>query len=273
MIKGKCSIDTRRMRAKIRQWQRQVDAATLADLKLYGAEASKAMMKCTPPGNMKERPAAALRKLKERIKDDFEGDGLKPFDDDDIFWFTTPNGARVARFNDYNGGRPSPFRVISGRVSKKMLKAMNVGRYRVQFVQSDLSSWMKKRGTRSWYYMDREGSTYRLKWRGTRHVTTMAAVRAEIRRRQALAGSLMAGWKPLAHKAGTKLPAAVEKQSGKGSAKIKHSMLHKAVLEGRNVGHYPELQKLVNRQIPWILKRNRALAKKRARAMGKKLKK
>ena len=270
MIKGKYSIDTRRMRAKIRQWERQMDAATLADLKLYGAEASKAMMKCTPPGNMKERPAAALRKLKQRIKDDFEGDGLEPFSDEDIVWFTLGDGTRIARFKYRGDARPSPFRVMQGRVSKKALAAMNVGKWRVEFVKGNLGGFMRKAGQ---YYMGRSGSTYRLKWRGTRHVTTMGAVRAEIRRRQRLAGQLMAGWKPLAHAAGTKLPAAVEKQTGKGSAKIKHSMLHKAVLEGRNSGHYPELQKLVNRQIPWILKRNRALAKKRARATGKKLKK
>ena len=269
MIKGKYRIDARRARDKFRRWMQQVDAATLRDLKLYGAEASKAMMRCTPPGNLRQKPAAALRALKDRIRRDFEGDGLKPFDDDDIFWFTTANGDRVARFNDYNGGRPSPFRVISGRVSKKMLKAMNVGRYRVQFVQSDLSSWMKKSGTRSWYYMDREYNTYRLKWRGTRHVTTMAAVRAEIRRRQALAGSLMAGWKPLAHKAGTRLPAAVERQQGRGSATVQRSAMHKATLTGKNGGHYPELQHLVNRQIPWLRKKNARLAKKRAGKMIK----
>lgn len=269
MIKGKYSIDTRRMRAKIRQWERQVDAATLADVKLYGAEASKAMMKCTPPGNMKQSPGKALADLKKRIKQDFEGDGLKPFDDDDIFWFHDRHGVLRARIGGYTEERPSPFRVMRGRVSQKKLDALHVGKWRVEFVKSDLGGFMYKAGQ---YYMGPSGSTYRLKWSGTRHVTTMGAVRAEIRRRQRLAGQLMAGWKPLAHAAGTKLPAAVEKQSGKGSAKIRRSMLHKAVLEGRNSGHYPELQKLVNRQIPWILKRNRALAKKRARAMGKKLK-
>ena len=269
MIQGTYSIDTRRMRAKIRQWERQVDAATLADLKLYGAEASKAMMKCTPPGNMKQSPGKALADLKKRIKQDFEGDGLEPFSDEDIFWFHDRHGTLRARIGGYTDERPSPFRVVRGRPSKKTLAALNVGRYKVKFVQ-ELPEFMAKSGQ---YYMGLSGSTYRLKWCGTRHVTTMGAVRQEIRRRQRLAGQLMAGWKPLAHAAGTKLPAAVEKQTGKGSAKIRRSMLHKAVLEGRNGGHYPELQKLVNRQSPWIMKRNRALAKKRARAMGKKLKK
>lgn len=269
MIKGKYSVDMRRMRAKIRQWEKQVDAATLADLKLYGQTAAKAMMRCTPPGNMKQTPGRALSALKKRIKEDFEGDGLKPFDDDDIFWYHDKGGVLRARIGGYTDDRPSPFRVMRSRPSKKALAALNVGRHKVEFVQ-DLPGFISKSRQ---YYMGRSGSTYRLKWSGPRHVTTTAAVRQEIRRRQHLAGRLMAGWKPLAHVAGTKLPAAVEKQSGKGSAKIRHSMLHKAVLEGRNGGHYPALQKLVNRQVPWILKRNRALAKKRARKTGKKLKK
>lgn len=269
MIKGKYSIDTRRLRAKVRQWERQVDAATLADLKLYGQTAAKAMMKCTPPGNMKQTPGKALAEIKKRIKQDFEGEGLKPFDDEDIFWYRDGHGVLRARIGGYTDQRPSPFRVMRGRPSKKTLAALNVGKWRVEFVQ-DLQGFMARSRQ---YYMGLRGSTYRLKWSGVRHVTTLAAVRQEVRRRQHLAGKLMAGWKPLAHAAGTKLPAAVEKQTGKGSAKIKHSMLHKAVLEGRNSGHYPELQKLVNRQVPWILKRNRALAKKRAKQLGKKLKK
>lgn len=270
MIKGKYSIDMRRMRAKIRQWERQVDAATLADLKLYGQTAAKAMMKCTPPGNMKQSPVRALADLKKRIKQDFEGEGLKPFDDDDIFWYHDGKGVLRARIGGYTEKRPSPFRVVRGKPSRKTLAALNVGQqHKVEFVQ-DLAGFMPRSGQ---YYMGRRGSTYRLKWKGVRHVTTLGAVRQEIRRRQHLAGQLMAGWKPLAHAAGTKLPAAVEKQSGKGSAKIRHSMLHKAVLEGRNSGHYPELQKLINRQVPWILKCNRALAKKRAKQLGKKLRK
>ncbi len=270
MIKGKYSIDTRRMRAKIRQWERQVDAATLADLKLYGQTAAKAMMKCTPPGNMKHAPGKALADLKKRIKQDFEGEGLKPFDDDDIFWYHDRHGVLRARIGGYTERRPSPFRVVRGKPSRKTLAALNVGQqHKVEFVQ-DLPGFMAKSGQ---YYMGRRGSTYRLKWSGPRHVTTQGAVRQEIRRRQALAGKLMAGWKPLAHKADTRLPAAVEKQTGRGSARIRHSMLHKATLEGRNGGHYPALQKLVNRQVPWILKRNRSIAKRRAKQLGKKLKK
>lgn len=270
MIKGKYSIDTRRMRAKIRQWERQVDAATLADLKLYGQTAAKAMMKCTPPGNMKQAPGKALADLKKRIKQDFEGEGLKPFDDDDIFWYHDGKGVLRARIGGYADLRPSPFRVVRGKPSRKTLAALNVGRqYKVEFVQ-DLQGFMAKSGQ---YYMGLRGSTYRLKWSGPRHVTTQGAVRQEIRRRKALAGKLMAGWKPLAHKAGTRLPAAVEKQTGRGSAKVRRSMLHKATLEGRNGGHYPALQKLVNRQVPWILKMNRSIAKRRAKQLGKKLRK
>ena len=266
MIKGQYSIDMRRAKAKLLRWERRVDKATLEDLKLYGQTAAKAMMKCTPPGNMRQTPGKALKDLKDRIKKDFEGDE-EPYSDRDIYWVTV-DGAKIARFYSKNG-RPSPFRVLTGRVNDKTLRAMNVGKYRVQFIKQSLGGFMRRSPN---YYMGRARSTYRMKWRGVRHVTTPGAVRTEIRRRQHLAGKLMAGWKPLARKAGTRLPAAVEKQTGKGSAKISRSTQHKAVLEGTNSGHYPELQKLVDRQVSYIMKKNRSLAKRRARKLGKALK-
>lgn len=274
MIKGKYSIDTRRMRAKIRQWERQVDAATLADLKLYGQTAAKAMMKCTPPGNAKQAVGTSLKKLRERIREDFEGTGQRPFQEENLVWRRNKRGELFATFAWWDGeriqeGRPGPFRVYSGRVSKAKLAALAAGG-RVEVVKN-VGDFMKEHAGQ--YRMRRSGKAVRLRWSGVRHVASMAAVRKEMKARQRKAGRLMAGWKPLAHAAGTKLPAAVEKQSGKGSARIRRSMLHKAVLEGRNAGHYPELQKLVNRQIPWLQKRNRQLAKKRAKQLGKKLKK
>lgn len=272
MIKLQAKASLARLKRKVKQWESAVDEESLRDLRLYGAEASKAMMKCTPPGNMRTTPAKALTKLKQRIKQDMEGDGLVPFDDDDIFWFTSPTGQRMARIGGYNGGRPSPFRVVSGRVTKKMLAAMNVGRYRVQFIKGDLGTWMRKNDSDSLYYMTESGrNTFRLGWRGTRHVTTMASVRAEIRRRQHLAGKLMAGWKPLAHKAGAKLPAAVERQTGRGSATLRRSSAHKAVLHGRNAGHYPRLQVLVDRQVPYIRRRAVSIARKRIKNKARKM--
>lgn len=260
-----------RAKAKLRQWERRVDRETVESLEAYGANAARAMIKCTPPSHAKTTPATALRKLKERIREDFEGEGLEPFDDADIFWFTDRNGVLRARFGDYGGGRPSPFRVISGRPTRKMLAAMNVGqRHKVEFAKGNLGEFMRNAGQ---YYMGREGSTYRMKWSGPRHVTTMAAVRAEIRRRQHLVGKLMAGWKPLAAKTKVKLPAAAAKASGKGSAKVSRDGAHKAVLTASNGGHYPQMQAIINRQLPGLRKKNRNLAKRRAKTLSKQLSK
>lgn len=267
-IKAKWSLA--RAKAKLRQWERQVDKDTVESLQAYGGNAAKAMLKCTPPSHGRTTPATALRKLKQRIQKDFEGEGIEPFDDEDIFWYHDANGVLRARFGDYNGGRPSPFRVISGRPSRKMLAAMNVGeRHKVEFAKGNIGEFMRAKGQ---YYMGRTGNTYRLKWKGVRHVTTMGAIRAEIRRRQHLAGKLMAGWRPLAVKTKVKLPAAI-KASGKGTAKVNRDGVHKAVLTASNGGHYPQLQAIINRQIPSLRKKNRNLAKKRAKTLGKTLKK
>ena len=268
MVKCTASLDLRRLKAKVKRWEQQIDAGSLRALKGFGAEAAKAMMKCTPPGNMKQRPAVALAELKKRIKEDFEGEGMVPFDDDDIFWYTNPDGKVEARFGGYGGDKVSPFRVMRGRVSQKKLDALHVGKWRVRYIQ-DVGKWMRESGQ---YWMSRRGNTWRMRWEGTRHVTTEAAVRREIRRRQRLAGSLMAGWKALAHESGVKLPAAVEKQRGRGTAKMRRSAAHKAVLEARNKGKYPELQVLVDRQMPYLRKRNKQILKRKLKKMGKVLK-
>lgn len=259
-----------RAKAKLRRWERQVDKETVESLREYGAVAATAMVKCTPPSHKGTTPARALSNLKARIQRDFEGDGAEAFTDDKIVWYTLGDGTRIARFKFAPHDRPSPFRVAQGRVSKKVLAAMNVGKYHVEFIKSDLGSFMRRSGQ---YYMGRSGSAYRLKWRGARHVTTMGAVRAEIRRRQHLAGKLMAGWKPFAHKVKVRLPGQAEKATGKGGVKVQRDTAHRATMTATNGGHYPELQSIVNRQLPAVRKKNRSIAKKRAKQLGKKLKK
>lgn len=259
-----------RAKAKLRQWERQVDKETVESLQLYGGEAARAMVKCTPPSHKGTTPARALRDLKARIQKDFEGDGAEAFTDDKIVWYTLGDGTRIARFKFAPHDRPSPFRVAQGRVSKKVLAAMNVGKYHVEFIKSDLGSFMRRSGQ---YYMGKSGSAYRLKWRGVRHITTMGAVRAEIRRRQHLAGKLMAGWKPFAHKVKVRLPGQAEKVTGKGGVKVQRDTAHRATMTATNGGHYPELQSIVNRQLPAVRKKNRSIAKKRAKQIGKNLKK
>lgn len=262
-----------RAKAKLRRWERRVDKETLEDLKLYGETAARAMIKCTPPSHKGTTPTKALKALKARIRKDFEGDSFYSYDDDDIIWFRDRRfgGQLHARFVDRKGGRPSPFRVIAGRVNEKALRSMNVGRYRVEFIKQSLGGWIKRHPEQ--YYMGPTRRSYRFKWRGVRHVTTIGAVQTEIRRRQYLAGRLMAGWNPFAKKVKVRLPAAAGRHSGAGTATTKRDSKHKAVLTATNKGHYPGLQDIVNRQMPGIRKKNRNIAKRRAAALGKKLKK
>ena len=267
-IRVKWSLE--RAKAKLRQWERQVDKETVEDLREYSAEAAAVMVRCTPPAHRGIKPGRALQNLKARIADDFEGDGIEAFTDEDIRWFRLPNGELTARIKGWRDGRPSPFRVVKGRVSRKALAAMNVGRYKVEFIKNDLGAWMRRSGQ---YEMRMSGHTYRLIWHGVRHVTTMGALRAEIRRRQHLAGKLMAGWKPFAHKVKVRLPAQAERVTGKGSVKQRRDGAHKAVMTASNGGRYPGFQNIINRQLPVIMKKNRRIAKKRAKQLRKKLKK
>ena len=265
--------DMRRLRAKLSRWSRRVDAEQLAAVREYGAEAAKLMVKCTPPGNSRVGVGKALRALKERIRQDFEGSGMEPFQNDNLVWRRRKDGTLFATFSWWDGkkireGRPSPFRVFSGPVSKAKLNALGAGT-RVEYAKN-VGSFMAARPKQ--YRMRRSGRAVRLAWSGVRHVASMAAVRKEMKARQKRAGRLMAGWKAMARKAGTKLPAAVEKQSGKGSATIKRSRQHKAVLTAHNRGNYRGLQKIVDRQLPGLQKKLRSLAKKRAKNMRKALK-
>lgn len=255
-------------KAKLRQWERKADRALLEDLSEYSKAAAQAMIKCTPPSNGKGSAAQALKKLKGRIWLDFVGDGWGDFDDEDIYWYHDRYGHLRATFEGAYNLSASPFRVIEGRMGKVKAALYNVGRYGVKYVQQNLGEFMDEQGTYP-LRKTRKG-VYRLRWHGVRHVTTRAAVKVEVRRRQHLVGKLMHGWEPLAKKAKVKLPAAA-KRGGKGTAKVRHDGKHKAVLDATNNGHYPELQRIVNRQLPGIRKKNAALAKKRAKALAKSL--
>ena len=256
-------------KAKLRQWERKADRAMLEDLSQYGKAAAQAMIKCTPPGNGKISPARALKLLKARIQQDFEGDGRYKYDEEDLYWYHDRSGHLRAGFEgDGYSTQAPPFRVITGRMGKVKAAAMHVGKYGVQYVQQNLGEFMASAGQ---YPIQRtRKGVYRMRWHGVRHITTRAAVNVEIRRRHHLVGKLMNGWEPLAKKAKVKLPAAATR-GGKGSAKVRRDGKHKAVLDATNSGHYPGLQRIVNRQVPGIRKKNAALAKKRAKALAKSL--
>lgn len=258
--------DKSNLKRKLARWQALADRELVAGVKAYGGEAAQLMTKVTPPGNGRRSISDALRGLKQRIQNDFEGDGEEPFSDKDIVWYSLRDGTHIARFMNRATGRPSPFRVIRGRVSRQVLAAMNVGRWRVEYVQRDLAGFMRSRPGQ--YYMGKAGRVYRMKWRGVRHVTTAAAVAKEIRRRQRRAGALMAGWKALAARAGARLPAAVMRQTGRGSARLRRDGRHGAVLSGTNSGNYRGLQAIVDRQLPGLRRRNVRLARRRVRRLA-----
>lgn len=278
-----------RATAKLRRWVRQVDAATMADVKAYGAETVKAMVKVTPPGGGRTKKetgdgatkmvslsvAQSLRRLRERIRMDLEGGGLVPFTDEHVEWHRDKQKRLYAVINwtDEDGtqrtSRASAFRVYQGRVTPQKLAALGAGEFTVQHV-TDVRAWIKSHPRN--YRMQKVHGTYRMRWYGTRHVASMTAVKAEVRRRQKNVGKLMAGWKPMAAKAAAKLPAAVQRQQGKGSATIRKDRTHRAVLNARNSGGYDGLQEIVDRQLKNIRPRLKRLAKKRAKELGRKLK-
>ena len=259
-------------KAKMRRWMLKADAQIQVDLQLYGKNATQAMVKCTPPCNGRSTPVKALRALRERIREDFEGGGLEPFDDNHVSWFTDDAGVKRAYINlpRRTKRKPSPFRVVSGRVDEAVLRSFGVGRHRVQFVSGNLGAFMA--ANREWYYMSERRRTWRMHWAGVRHVTTEAAVREEITRRQFLVGALMNGWEAMAKKTGYRMPG-MARRGGKGSCTVRHDAKAKATMTGTNAGHYPGLQRIIDRQVPGIVRKNRKLAKKRAAVLAAELKK
>lgn len=257
---------------KLRGWMQKADEQMMKDVQLYGKTAAVAMVKSTPPSNGRSSPAKALKALRERIREDFEGGGLEPFTDADVEWFTTPDGVKrayIAR-SKRTHLQPSPFRVVSGAVDAAVLRGLNVGKYKVLFVGGNLGKFMAEH--RDQYYMTMRKKVWRMRWVGVRHVTTEAAVREEIRRRQFSVGALMNGWDAMAKKVGYRMPG-MARRGGKGSCKVTRGAKGVAHMTGTNSGHYPGLQRIVDRQVPGIVRKNRKLAKKRTAELAAKLRK
>lgn len=277
-----CKVDLRRLNRKLLRWSAEIDKEQLEAVKAYGAETARMMVKCTPPGNSRVGVGKALQALKERIRQDFEGDGaMEAYQDKDVRWYRDSSGRLRAYFAPDSSsaknkkgqaayGLVSPFRVVRGRVSKSALAALGVGR-RVEFVKN-VGAHMAANRENYKVYARYRGATARMHWHGVRHVATVASVRREIKARQKLAGRLMAGWKALANMSGAKLPAAVARQQGKGSAKIRHSAKYKAALEARNKGGYRDLQRIVDRQMPGLRKKLKRLQKKRIQGLKSRMK-
>lgn len=261
------------LRAKVREWERQVDWYERAMVEEYGRMAVEDAVKATPPGNARVAPGSAVAYLKGRIAQDFGMDRrAKEFTEEDVGWITV-NGYRKAYIRGQNR-QPGPFLPFKGKATPVVLRSLhNVGRYGVRFVDGDVGAFMRDN------FMDYKyrvvGSSVRLRWWGVRHVARATAIKNEVRKRQHNVGRLMSGWKPAAQKVKAKLPKAAQAQNGRGAAEIKRHEKAKYVLVSVNKEQYMgDLQRIIDQQLRRrTRKRLWAAHKKRTRALAKKLNK
>lgn len=277
-MKITAKVDLGRLRAKIRKWCETVDAETLNSLRAYGQVALRRIVKYTAPGDGRTTIGTAYRKLRQRIREDWEGQGIEEkYQDSDVSWFKDSYGKPHAYFKRWHStavgrkgqrinGRVSPFRVVPRKPSAKVLAAFNVGRYGVLYVDNVQQHVSSNRRAYKVYSKGR-GSAARMWWHGPRHVARKSDVRKELTRRLALVGRLMAGWTPFAAKVGGKLPAAAKKHPARGTAAVRKSTRHGAILTAANSAGYTALQKDVNRDIPQLNRKLRTLARRRTQQL------
>lgn len=266
----------RRLKLKLARWMNRCRKEEKAALKEYSKDFVQFALKFTPPANGRISVGKAYKLLKERIATDFLGYGDNTeLSAKSFYWYTNPDGEHYARLprgeKRRNQARVSPFYVFRGRPSKKLLKAMGVGRYHVQYL-IDLRGigLSRQRVGEAGYWFHNLNNPRRLKniylrWMGVRHVTSRGILLNEIRRRQFLVGRLAAGWKPIALWAGAPLPAAVKKHAAHGSVSIRHDSRHGAVAHVTNHSYDPTLQSIVDRNIPAVRKKFRKIARRRAK--------
>lgn len=267
-------VELSKFKSKLRKWMKEIREDELDSLRDYARDFTRYAIRFTPPGNGKRSGQSSLRMLRERIRRDFEGDTDKEhaLSDDDIRWSTDHYGQHYARLP--NGKYASPFRAVVGRITDKKLRALNLGKYHVAFTGENLYRFMRPYIDQDYWWSKRnKSSAVHLIWRGERHLAPKRAIKAEIRRRQALVGRLLSGWKPVARKARVVLPAVAERHNAPGSVTIQRSAMHGAVLTAKNGGNFPELQAIINRHVPKLNKTLRKTAAQRTRALAGKLKK
>lgn len=267
-MKVKGTWNLARLKKKWAKWEQQLGREVADSVIVYGREATKIIVDTTPPADGHTPPGEAINKLKERVSGDFMGDGLKPFSDEDIRW-VRQGGKLYSFIAGTHSGRPSPFRVIRGRANKTALDALRIGRHHVEFVTGSLSKFI--RAHRDQYYMSDRTGTFHFRFVGARHVTTEARVLAEMRRRQNRAGRLMSGWKQMAHATKTRLPYAAEKLNGRGTVAVKKNGKVKAMITGKNKVFFPGMQKIIDRQVPAITRKNKSIARRRIRKLARQM--
>lgn len=184
----------------------------------------------------------------------------------ELLWVHAGGGSKLVALNR-DGTRPSPFLALPGRLNAKTAAAVHAGRYGVCMVK-DVGEYMHQ--DREHYKMRLKRSTWRLSWHGPRHVTSVAALRREVRRRQRRAGQLMAGWNALADLCGVQPPAAARRLKGRGHARIHTQKGHVARLTASNeTGYYPYLQRIVARQHNAVGKKFKSVAARRTAILKK----
>ncbi len=277
-MKITAKVDVTRLKRKKIRWMKSCREEEKASLKEFSRDFVQFAMQFTPPGDGRTSVGKAHKALKERIQTDFMGyEDNTELSAKHFYWTTTQYGDHYARLKWNNGkaaraqARVSPFYVFKGRPSQKLLKAMGVGKYHVQYLTDLRGIGLSRQnvGGAGYWFHNLNNPTRRknihLRWNHVRHVTSRATLLAEIRRRQFLVGHLAAGWKPIALRVGAKLPAAVARHPSHGSATMRHDSRHGAVADITNHSFDPVLQSIVDRNVPKTRKRNRAIAQKRVK--------
>lgn len=275
-MKLTCKMDMSGMLKKIERAKKELEKEADNDLKEYGRVFIDNMLKVTPPNNGRGNMGFAIKKLKERIAGDVSGDvadGGTPWVDEDWRWITLASGEKKLVPVSGHGSR-SPFFKVAGRLSPAKMEALkkqyNVGRYHVQYVDSDLGTFMRSVGQ----YRLRGGRVKYLSWHGPRHLVKAAAIRAEVKRRQMQVGRLVAGWFPMARLCKAKMPGVPKAQQGsaEGRAVKRGSGLAKFVTATNSVPYSP-LKNIVKRNERrvqnGIKKRGKFLAEKKRKKLRK----
>jgi len=263
------------MLKKIERAEKELEKEADNDLKEYGRVFIDNMLKVTPPNNGRGNMGFAIKKLKERIAGDVSGDvadGGTPWVDEDWRWITVHGQPKLVPVSGH--GSRSPFFKVAGRLSPAKMEALkkqyNVGRYHVQYVDSDLGTFMRSVGQ----YRLRGGRVKYLSWHGPRHLVKAAAIRAEVKRRQMQVGRLVAGWFPMARLCKAKMPGVPKAQQGsaEGRAVKRGSGLAKFVTATNSVPYSP-LKNIVKRNERrvqnGIKKRGKFLAEKKRKKLRK----
>lgn len=260
------------LKRKTRAWLNAVSKEQQESLRAYSKEFVALAVRFTPPGNGRTSAATARRNLRERIRRDFEGQAGKEqaLSDQDLQWRTSRTGQRYVTLP--GGKAASPFRAVRGRINAKKLRALNVGKYGVEYAGENLHAFMAARPGQYRWRRQGESKAYHLTMVGARHLATVGSIRAEFRRRQQNIGRLLAGWKSAARYAGKKLPAHAERHAGSGSVRVRSDARHGAMMTAVNRSFDPAMQSIITRNLPSLRKKIRFAARRRVRYLAQKIK-